>query len=144
MPQTQAPQYLQSTIQKADEWLTDLAGRTGRDDPQKNWQMLRAVLHVLRDRVTVEQCAHLSAQLPLIVRGLYFEGWRPAGQPRPLRSRDEFVRAVGEELSAHPEIDPHQAIKTVLGLLAGRITRGELEKIQGMLQPEIQALWPDT
>jgi uncharacterized protein (DUF2267 family) len=133
--------FLESSMQKAREWLGDFIECTGRPDTGKAWQMMRAVLHVLRDRVTVEQCAHLSAQLPLLIRGVYFEGWRPVDQPRPLRSQEEFVRAVGEGLTAHPEIDPRQAIEGTFRVLGKHVTAGELEKIKNMLQPEINQLW---
>ena len=134
--------FLQTSLQKTRDWVAEFMEHTGRKDEQKAWQMMRAVLHVLRDRLTVEQCAHLSAQLPLVIRGLYFEGWKPSLQPVKLRSQEEFVGAVGELLSGHPEIDPNQAIEGTFYLINKHVTSGELEKIKRMLQPELQALWP--
>jgi uncharacterized protein (DUF2267 family) len=119
-------------------------GISGRDDQRKAWQTLRAVLHVLRDRLPVEQCAHLGAQLPLVITGLYYEGWTPSNQPTKLRTRDEFIQAVNQELSGHPEIDPNQATDTVLRLLSKHLSEGELDKVKGMLQPELQDLWPEA
>ena len=142
MAQAHATDLIQNSLQKTDQWLTDFSRETGRDDSQKAWAMFRAVLHVLRDRLTLDQTAHLSAQLPLVLRGLYFEGWRPSDQPMPLRTRDQFIQAVAEQLSGHPEIDPNQAVAGVFKVLGDRITRGELDKIRNMLQPELQALWP--
>ena len=114
----------------------------GGDDTGKNWRMLRAVLHVLRDRLPVAQCAPLSAQLPLILRGLYFEGRNPSQQPTPLRREDEFVQAVTEELSGHPEIDPRQAIDDMFRLLNQQMTAGEVAKVRQALPAELQPLWP--
>lgn len=144
MSQAQTLSFLQSSVQTTHEWLSELMEHTGRDDEPKAWAMLRAVLHVLRDRLTVEQCAHLSAQLPRVVRGMYFEGWKPASQPTRLRSRDEFVQAVADELSGHPAIDPNQAIDGTLHLLDRRISPGELGKIKAMLQPELRELWASS
>jgi uncharacterized protein (DUF2267 family) len=31
------------------------------------------VLHALRDRLTVEEASDLAAQLPMLIRGLYYE-----------------------------------------------------------------------
>jgi uncharacterized protein (DUF2267 family) len=142
MARTPTIELLQATIQKTDDWLTELGEHTGGADPEKAWHMFRGVLHVLRDRVPADQCAHLSAQLPLVIRGLYFEGWKPADQPVRLRSAEEFVQAVAAELSGHPELDADQAVRGVFAVLAGRLTAGEREKIKSMLQPDIQALWP--
>ena len=141
MSQIQELHFLQAPYQKTHEWLMELMAHTGRQDEQKAWQMLRAVLHILRDRLTIEQCAHLSAQLPMVIRGLYFEGWKPANQPLKIRNRPEFIHAVAGELDDHPEIDPNQAIEGVFRMLHHRISRGELNKIKKMLQPELQELW---
>jgi uncharacterized protein (DUF2267 family) len=34
------------------------------------------MLHALRDRLPPEIAVHLSAQLPMLVRGIYYEGWK--------------------------------------------------------------------
>ncbi len=142
MSQLRTLGFFEAVIQTTQEWMVELTELTGRADEHKAWQMLRAVLHVLRDRMTVAHSAHLSAQLPTIIRGLYFEGWRPAEQPLRLRTRAEFITAVSDELSGHPEIDPNQAVACVFRLLAHRITGGELDKIKQSLQPELRAMWP--
>lgn len=142
MSQLRTLGFFEALIQTTQEWMLELTELTGRHDEHKAWQMMRAVLHVLRDRMTVAHSAHLSAQLPTIIRGLYFEGWRPAEQPLRLRTRDEFIQAVNDELSGHPEIDPNQAVDCVFRLLSNRITGGELEKIKGAMQPELRAMWP--
>lgn len=143
MVQAQLMQILQPPLQRAQEWVRELTEITGRKDEEKAWEMMRGVLRVLRDRITVAQTAHLSAQLPMVIRGMYFENWRPADQPVKLRKQEEFVEAVAEELSMHPEIDPPQAIDGVFRMLNNRISHGELEKVRKMLPPEIRDLWPE-
>ena len=144
MTQHQTLDFLETSLQKTDQWVSRLTEISGRDDPRKAWQTLGAVLHVLRDRLPVEQCAHLGAQLPLVVTGLYYDGWTPSNQPTKLRSRDEFIQAVNQELSGHPEIDPNQAAESVLRLLNSHLSEGERDKIKDMLQPELQDLWPEA
>jgi len=65
------------TIEKTGLWLEDLAQELGNIPAQRAYSILRAVLHALRDRLTVEEAVKLGAQLPLLVRGFYYEGWRP-------------------------------------------------------------------
>jgi hypothetical protein len=40
--------------------------------------VLGGMLHVLRDRLTIQEAVQPGAQLPMLIRGLYWEGWDPA------------------------------------------------------------------
>ena len=59
-----------------------------------NGPTTRPVLHTLRDRLTVEEAAHLSAQLPLLIRVIYFEGWHPAHKPTKERFKEQFLDQI--------------------------------------------------
>jgi len=65
---------LDHTIQETNTWLKKARGRDHLGDRPHAYNALRAVLHVLRDRLTPEQAVHLGAQLPTLVRGIYYEG----------------------------------------------------------------------
>ncbi len=81
------------------------------------YSALRAVLHALRDRLTAQQATHLGAQLPLLVRGIYYEGWHAAQKPTGDRQVDEFLTRVAAEL---PPMFPRDALgvtKAVFDLL---------------------------
>lgn len=68
---------IQRTIQKTNEWVKDLEAELGTDHPAYAWRVLRAYLQVLRDRVTTDEAAHLAAQLPLPLRGAFYDGFDP-------------------------------------------------------------------
>jgi uncharacterized protein (DUF2267 family) len=77
---------LDHTIQETNIWLKELAERLHLQDRHHAYAALRAVLHALRDRLTPETAVHLGAQLPMLVRGLYYEGWHMGGKPTGDRS----------------------------------------------------------
>lgn len=58
-----------TTIHKTNAWLNELRQELGWDDRHAVYLALRATLHALRDRITVEEVAQLGAQLPMLVRG---------------------------------------------------------------------------
>jgi len=99
-------------------------------------------LHALRDRLTVDEVAQLGAQLPILVRGLYYDQWHPAGKPERLRHKEEFLAAVAEELDDIGPINPERATRAVFAVLEHHIAPGEIEDVMGMLPARLRELWP--
>lgn len=130
-----------TTIQETNIWLKEIMEEVG-PDRRRAYHALRAVLHVLRDRLTVEEAAHLSAQLPMMIRGIYFEGWHPAGKPNSERTREAFLEQVGAHLKSASPINPEIATRSVFHTLNNHVTGGELEHVKHMLPKQIQELWP--
>lgn len=135
-------EFADRTVQRTHEWINDVLEHSGRQEAQNGYRMLRGVLHVLRDRLTVEEAAQLGAQLPMLIRGFYYEGWKPSAAPVRIRAQDEFVAAVRDELFDNPQIDPKQAIEAVFHVLDKRIAAGEIEDIRGMMPEALRGLWP--
>lgn len=136
------PETFGHTLQTTHLWLNDLMAELGWDDQHKAYVALRASLHTLRDRLTIAEVAHLGAQLPMLIRGFYYEGWTPAGKPVKERHKDAFVAHIQESLKQDEAIDPERIIRAVFKVLARRITAGEIEDILHILPPELRELWP--
>jgi len=135
---------LNHTVQLTLEWLDELKEIGDFAGEEQAYSALRAVSHALRDRLTVDEAAHLGAQLPMLVRGFYFEGWAPASTPKKIRSKPEFLEYVKEKMSGGTNLEPDHAVRAVFALLDRRITPGEIEDVRDMLPAELQELWPDT
>jgi uncharacterized protein (DUF2267 family) len=131
-----------TTVQTTNRWLNEIAEDIG-PDRRHAYDVLRAVLHALRDRLTVEQAAHLAAQLPILVRGIYFEGWHPARTPLKLRSQEEFLARVGEELRNIRPTDPQEGTRAVFRVLNKYIDPGEASRVREALPQEVRRMWPD-
>jgi uncharacterized protein (DUF2267 family) len=130
-----------STIQTTNIWLRDIAERLGWQDSHRAYHALRAVLHALRDRLVVEQAAALAAQLPMLIRGFYYEGWHPHGKPVKERHKEEFLAHVAAAFRDDPEIDPEQVARAVFQVLSKHVSAGEIEGVKRSLPAEIRSLW---
>jgi uncharacterized protein (DUF2267 family) len=129
------------SIQTTNIWLDELTDRLG-PDRQVAWKVLSTVLHKLRDRLQPELAAHLGAQLPLLVRGAYYDLYQPAKQPTDIKTRKEFVEEVAKWLSDARTVDPVEAITAVFDLLDHHISQGQIEKVRQALPHSIRELWP--
>ena len=130
-----------TTVQTTNAWLKEIMETTG-PDRRRAYHVLTAVLHALRDRLTVDEVAQLGAQLPILVRGLYYDQWHPAGKPERLRHKEEFLAAVAEELDDIGPINLERATRAVFAVLEHHIAPGEIEDVMGMLPARLRELWP--
>lgn len=129
------------TVQKADIWLKELREELHTDDPQFAYQALRSVLHSLRDRLPVDEATDLGAQLPVLVRGIYYEGWKPAGKPQKIRSREEFLQQISSGLVSAGPNDPARIAAAVFSVLERHVSDGEIEDVRHNLPEELRHLW---
>ena len=100
------------TLHKTNTWLKEI-GETLGSDRRGAYQALRAVLHCLRDRLTTDKAAHLGDQLPMLIRGIYYEAWRPAGKLEKVRSREEFLAWIESRLPPTARINREDAARAV-------------------------------
>jgi uncharacterized protein (DUF2267 family) len=134
-----------TTVQKTNCWLKKIAEAAGwheKQNKQKAYLALRSTLHALRDRLTVEEAAQLGAQLPMLIRGFYYERWEPTAKPLKLRHKEPFLEQIGQEFIDDECIDPEHVARAVFAVLADRVTEGEIEDVKNMLPAELRDLWP--
>jgi uncharacterized protein (DUF2267 family) len=132
----------ETTLHKANRWLKELMEELGWEDRHAAYLALRATLHALRDRLTVEEVAHLGAQLPMLIRGVYYEGWDPTGKPVPERRVEAFLLRIAQQFADDPLADPEPIARGVFRMLARRVSDGEIEDIKHVLPASIRELWP--
>jgi uncharacterized protein (DUF2267 family) len=129
------------TIQTTHIWLEGISERIG-PDRQLAWKVLSTVLHKLRDRLQPDLAAHLGAQLPLLVRGAYYDLYEPSKLPVGNAGGEEFVEDVAGWLSDARPVDPRDAIAAVFAVLDRHVSQGQLDKVRHALPRSMRALWP--
>jgi uncharacterized protein (DUF2267 family) len=103
--------------------------------------VLGAVLRALRDRLPIDLAAHFGAQLPLLIRGAYYDRFRPETQPQLMRSRAQLLERIESELGNLRPINPEAAVKAVFKVCSEHLPAGQVAKVRDALPHEIRALW---
>lgn len=128
------------TLHTTNAWLKEISEELDVDR-HAAWKILSTVLHKLRDRLPVDLSAHLGSQLPLLIRGVYYDQYQPAKQPTRCSSLDEFVEEVGEWLTDAKSVEPRRAIEAVCHVLSRHLAPGQVDKVRANLPKAIRALW---
>ena len=126
--------------QKADVWIRDMMRELGTDDPHEAYHALSAALHALRDRLGVDEAAQLSAQLPLLVRGLFFEGWHPASTPLHVRRPEDLLALVDQRAGDGHRLDAERALAATFAVLRQHVSSGELASLAHVLPASLAEL----
>ena len=136
------PSLFARTVQETEHWLDAMVEKSDLGTRSEAYGALRAVLHRLRDRMEPTEAAHLAAQLPTLVRGIYYEAWNPARAPHKVRDWGTFKAEVEAEWPGAARHDTDRAIQAVFAVLDANVTEGELDDVRSELPPDIEAHWP--
>ena len=136
-------EILDTSVQKTHIWLKEIMERLETGDRHQAYMALKVTLHALRDRLSVEEAAQLGAQLPMIVRGLFYEGWRPAGKSERATSWETFMKPVYLAACRDGSFTPEEVVSAVFDVLARHVSGGEIDDVIGQLPRDIRSLWPD-
>lgn len=128
-------------MQSTNIWLNEIGEDIG-PDKQRAYHALRAVLFAIRDRITVEEAFHLSAQLPLLIRGIFWDGYQPANKPERYRSRDEFLDKVAQGVGQIQPMDPEECARAVFRVLQTHVPEGEVGDVKSMLPEDVRRIFP--
>lgn len=136
---------LDTSLQRTHEWLHEIGEELGFDNERAAYAALRATLHAVRDRLPAELVAHLGAELPLLVRGIYYEGWHPSAARLKEAHDENFLNSVGGELLGHDELGDVDAVaRAVLRVIDRRIAPGQIAHVLDALPAQVRRLWREV
>jgi uncharacterized protein (DUF2267 family) len=129
---------LDRSIEKTNTWLADVAASFGTEDRRLAYRVTRSWLHTLRDRLPVPVAAHIAAQLPELLRGVFYEGWNPSKVPIKY-GRDEYVARFAKDAQIHHSEVPN-AGRLVTAAMRRHISAGAIDEALGVLPGDIRGL----
>ncbi|MFI7024483.1 DUF2267 domain-containing protein [Micromonospora sp. NPDC049900] len=134
---------VESSMDKTILILKDIERAYGWPKEQRNqsYAALRTVLHLLRDRMPVQESVEFSAQLPMVVRGIYFEGWQPSDVPIKL-NRDDFLYEVRQGFPYDVQGGPERVVQVVLDTLRRHVTQGEWDEVKDTMPDDLARIMP--
>ena len=131
------PSVIAGTVEKTNLWLDEIAAGL-EADRQVAYRVLRAYLHALRDRLTVDEAAQLAAQLPLLIRGIFYEDWDPSKTPVHYRGLADFLDRVAADAELSGETSASFAVTVAAGALVRHVSAGEIADVRAQLPEDLR------
>ncbi|MCP4386482.1 MAG: DUF2267 domain-containing protein [Hyphomicrobiales bacterium] len=129
-------------VQQTHIWINEVDKKLGWENKPRAYRLLKTVLHVLRDHLQVNEAADLGAQLPTLIRGVYYDQWRPATTLVKERHVESFLARIDDAFKPDPIDNTSEAVTAVFGLLSEKISPGEIADVRHSLPAALRALWP--
>ncbi|HVB41710.1 MAG TPA: DUF2267 domain-containing protein [Streptosporangiaceae bacterium] len=129
---------LDRSIDNTNRWLADVATTFGTQDRRMAYRVTRSWLHTLRDRLPVPIAAHLAAQLPELLRGVFYEGWNPSKVPVRF-GREEYIARFARDAQIHSAEVPRTG-RLVTETMRRHLSAGAVEEAFGVLPHDIREL----
>ena len=135
-------------VEEMNYFLNQVARELGTpNDLDHAGRLIVAVLHTLRDRITIDESMHLISQLPMILKGVYVDGWDISREINRTKTLDEFLDDVRAHIprSAPRDLGDNQQakdnVRAVLLITRNYISEGEMQHIREQLPEPIAALF---
>ena len=132
---------IEHTVHVTHTWINELDELLGWSNKSRSYRLLRSVLQALRDWLPVNEAADFAAQLPNLLRGVYYEQWRPASTPVKPRSKSDFLGRIDHAFVGDPILHTEDAVRITFRFLSTKIAAGEITDIKHALPADLRALW---
>lgn len=136
---------IETTVQKTHEWLGRVSEGLGFENERAAYAALRATLHGLRDRLPTELVVHFGAGLPMLIRGMYYEGWHSSATSLRAARDEDFLDALRRQLKGHDELQNAERVaRVVLRVLDECLSPGQVEHVLKSLPPQVHERWREA
>lgn len=131
---------IDSSLQRTMEWLKEIQEEFKWPDMDRVYDATKAVLLATRDRLTVDEAHQFAAQIPMVMKGMFFDRYDPTDKPLLIRDKDKFLEHVRNHFGDNP-LDSEAAVRTVAKVLRKKISPGQYEDVVGSMPKDIKGLY---
>jgi uncharacterized protein (DUF2267 family) len=131
--------------QEANTFVNELNHKLGHPgESEASSRLLRSVLHVMRDRITMSENLDVIAQLPMFLKAIYVEQWKYREKPLKFETMEAFCQLVKEEQSRMGERDfqwdepTNELVLRTFVALRKYFTQGEAQHVLDQMPKEIK------
>lgn len=134
---------LDRAIQSTILWLKDVQDELLWDDKEKTYRATKSVLQAIRDRLPIEEIAHLMANLPIIMKGMMMDGYDYQEKPARIKTVEDFYNCIQEyyDVLRRDELNAKDVTHAVVTMLKKRVGEGEVRKIAANMPAELKPLF---
>ncbi len=143
--------FFDKYAQEGNKFLKDLAEELGHpDEVNRTAIVLRSILHVFRDRITISESFDFMSQLPMFLKAVYVENWKYQEKPERIKTVEEFKERVKEEQAKYGEqefdwkIHTDEIIKRVFKVIGKYVSEGEIRDIYAQLPDDLHPLFEEA
>ncbi len=129
------------TLQNSKAWIEEIKKELKTTDDNRAYLALRTVFHSLRNHLQINEAIHLGAELPMLLRGLYFEGWNPQEKLPQEKDKKEFLKYFRRYFSEETDDEIEKMMAAVFKILDSKISLGEIQDVRENLPTHIRKLW---
>jgi len=138
---------IDEAVHKLNMWLLDLMKAMKWDSRERALSAYRATLHTVRDLLPDNNVVHFGAQLPLILKGIFYDGWTLKARPTyQVNTAAQFYDLVRFELgSANLKFDNEtirQFTKAIFQNMTKHMGEKEMRKVKALLRENVRDIIP--
>ncbi|MFW5793673.1 MAG: DUF2267 domain-containing protein [Bacteroidota bacterium] len=137
--------------QEGNRFINDLAEKLGHpEETARTGIILRAVMHTLRERITMSESLNLLSQLPMFLKGLYVENWKFREKPVDIKTKEAFLEEVEKYQDQYGEQkfswnkSTEKISQIVIAALGEYVSKGEFEDIIDQMPMDIKDLFLES
>ncbi len=129
---------IDNSMQKTNELLHKIDEKIGWKDMDKTYSATRAVLQATRDRLQPDEVADFASQLPMIMTGMVYEGYKPSDKPLQMK-REGYLAKISELMTDQAD-DPEKIVHAVMSTISDKVSPGEMNHIIANMPKDMQLM----